>query len=498
MAPGVGLWLLVVLLSIYFTGDYPWVGLGIGGLGGVGLGAYLWKQASRRSPCSTTRPGGGSLVGVVNRHDVLLCLPALLVLSFASRSPSLLVPLSSVAWLLVVGAMRRRAIRSPQADPLALPILLIAIASAASLFWTVDVRQSVGNVCMLAVGVVLYHGLVTSVATASKVRVVGSLFLVTGAAIALGAVFAMKFPMSKIPIVSTLYPYLPDLFARTIHPNYVGGSLAGFFALSFWHVLKSDGLTVCTPREGKAGASKKSNQLKRNLRGGKAVWRFLCLGIIGAGLLLTQSRGALGATCVALLLTGTYWYRWLRLSLPAAIVTGGVLFCYATPDGYLSHLTANRLMPALAGRWELWQRAVYAIQDFPYTGIGLGSFPDVVSLLYPLFLDNPHGHVPHAHNLFLDIAVAVGVPGYVAFMALLGAWSMMVWEVVIRYRRGPTQSSPEIPGLSLAAGMIAHLLFGMTDAIPLGEKAGLFFWGVLGLTTALWVMMRKQRGGDAG
>jgi len=338
---------------------------------------------------------------------------------------------------------------------------------------------------MLMVGVVLYHGLVTSVATESKVRVVGSVFLVTGAVIALGATFAMKFPTDKISLVSAIYPYLPDLFARMIHPNYVGGSLAGFFALSFWNVLRTD-------RE--QGARRESDQARRDWRAGKAVWRIPCLGITGAGLLLTQSRGALVATCVALVLTGAYWYRWLRLGLPAVIVLGVVLLRHTTLEGFLGPMTANGLGPALTGRWELWQRAVYIIQDFPYTGIGLGSFPDVVDLLYPLFLGGLYDNVPHAHNFFLDIASALGIPGYIAFWMLLGAWSGMVWEVVVRSRRCPTQDYPETLGIGLAAGMIVHLLYGITDAIPLGEKAGLFLWGVLGLTTVLWTMVRTRDG----
>jgi putative inorganic carbon (HCO3(-)) transporter len=37
----------------------------------------------------------------------------------------------------------------------------------------------------------------------------------------------------------------------------------------------------------------------------------------------------------------------------------------------------------------------------------------------------------------------------------------------------------------LGAGLIAHFVFSMTDAIPLGAKAGVLFWVTLGLVVSL-------------
>ena len=43
---------------------------------------------------------------------------------------------------------------------------------------------------------------------------------------------------------------------------------------------------------------------------------------------------------------------------------------------------------------------------------------------------------------------------------------------------------------------MAHLFYGVTDAIALGEKAGIVFWAALGMTVALW--MRIRAGGATG
>ncbi|MER3513799.1 MAG: hypothetical protein C4310_04935, partial [Chloroflexota bacterium] len=73
------------------------------------------------------------------------------------------------------------------------------------------------------------------------------------------------------------------------------------------------------------------------------------------------------------------------------------------------------------GRLELWSRALEAIADYPFTGIGMGTFDHVIPLRYPyVLLAGAELAVPHAHNLFLQVAVDLGLPGLIAFVALLG------------------------------------------------------------------------------
>ena len=65
---------------------------------------------------------------------------------------------------------------------------------------------------------------------------------------------------------------------------------------------------------------------------------------------------------------------------------------------------------SLEGRIEVWSRAISMIQDFLFTGIGRGSFGPLADTLYPFFLAAP-GTGPHAHNLFLQVAVDLGILG---------------------------------------------------------------------------------------
>jgi hypothetical protein len=42
------------------------------------------------------------------------------------------------------------------------------------------------------------------------------------------------------------------------------------------------------------------------------------------------------------------------------------------------------------------------------------------------------------------------------------------------------------------AGFVAHGVFGLTDAVALGAKPGLFFWLLLALTAAVWRVSMKS------
>ena len=67
------------------------------------------------------------------------------------------------------------------------------------------------------------------------------------------------------------------------------------------------------------------------------------------------------------------------------------------------------------GRAALWCDTLPLIQDYPFTGSGLGSTTMVYSS-YVFLLHIPF--LSHAHNLFLQIALEQGIPGLIAFIAM--------------------------------------------------------------------------------
>jgi sorbitol-specific phosphotransferase system component IIC len=385
------------------------------------------------------------------------------LLFFANRLP-LSFPLFAVIFLAILWGERKiRTGRFCIPTPLDLPNLSFLICALTSWFSAVNSFQSGSAVCMLIASMVLFYELTNFDFVEKRIDKVIKFYLIIGIFVALSPFFIMPFPEAKLPFVPRLYDFLPNFFPRKIHPNYIGGSLTFFFPVAFWAFA---------------------------LRHKEKVWNGIACGFIGLGLLMTQSRGALLAVGVALALTGAYWSREVRKGLLFLLIAGALALPIAAevlPDSI--ELPSKGM---LAKRQEQWERGVFIAQDYPFMGIGMRSYPIVVDLLYPLSLSGPDARIPHAHNLYIEVAASTGFPGFVAFWAMLGVWGMMVWELLKEARRGGKRGRYEVFGVGLAGGMIAHLLYSITDVIAIGEKAGIFFWISLGLTTVLWRRVQRE------
>ncbi len=159
------------------------------------------------------------------------------------------------------------------------------------------------------------------------------------------------------------------------------------------------------------------------------------------------------------------------------LFTGGseMLFDAATTDATFG---------GLEQRVEIWSRAIYMVQDFSFTGVGMGSFGRVADLLYPFFLAPP-GQIPHAHNLFLQVAVDLGIPGLLAWLAVLFTVMVAAWQVYRSGRRHPHGSYRTALGAGLLASQAALMVHGLTDAVVWGmTKPSVVLWAVWGLALA--------------
>ena len=154
-------------------------------------------------------------------------------------------------------------------------------------------------------------------------------------------------------------------------------------------------------------------------------WRFGCsllFALLCLALLITESRsGCLAALAAIGLVLGFYYGRATLILL--LVVFGVIVLLFlvqsSSPLGSLLSAGSGQHLTTWDGRQEVWNRALSMIRDFPWTGIGAGTYGKVAPLLYPFLLHAPSLQVQHAHNLFLQVAVDFGIPGLVAFVALL-------------------------------------------------------------------------------
>ena len=136
-------------------------------------------------------------------------------------------------------------------------------------------------------------------------------------------------------------------------------------------------------------------------------------------------------------------------------------------------------------RSELWSRAYRMLQDHPYTGIGFDTFSKVLSARYPTFQMPVERSqvIPHAHNLYLQTALDLGIPGLIAFLSLHGIVGWMLIRTV-RFSNSPLVQATAI---GLLLGLVAQLLYGWIDCIALGQKPSIFFWVYLALSTVVYI-----------
>jgi putative inorganic carbon (HCO3(-)) transporter len=225
---------------------------------------------------------------------------------------------------------------------------------------------------------------------------------------------------------------------------------------------------------------------------GTTAWTAAGIAVMAAVLLLSQSVSATGGVLCALWLCAVLADRarrrwWLAGGL-LALVAGGVVAALllagraglrdtaalpSRPEPGVAHATFG-----VAARLEIWWRGLEMVRDAPYTGAGLALFPRIMDRFYPGYILGPERH---AHNVLLQTAVDLGLPGLVALIWLLLAFALHL-RTTLRTSADPAVRAA---GLGLGAGLLAFLLFGTIDAIPLGSRPGLALWVVLGAGVAL-------------
>jgi putative inorganic carbon (HCO3(-)) transporter len=205
-------------------------------------------------------------------------------------------------------------------------------------------------------------------------------------------------------------------------------------------------------------------------------------------LLVSQSRTAWVSLAATLAVLAAARWRAARVLTVVSVVAVLAFFLYSRPsvDATSTYLRSALVKtspvpetPYVPARTELWARALQCIQDSPFTGIGLGAFRRVVPVQYP-FSAPPLWDIVHAHNTFLQTAVDVGLGGLVAYIALLVLATVMSWQV---YRAGGALVRSLV--LGVWCNVLAVHLFGLTDAVALGAKVGVFLWWNLGLIGSL-------------
>jgi putative inorganic carbon (HCO3(-)) transporter len=396
---------------------------------------------------------------------VLLLAPVLL---FPSPLRSILFLFLPLIFVLHFLARRRIVEPSPVNAPLALLMFMVLV----SLFATYDISFSLPKMAGVLLGAAVFF-VILNVTTSSKLlaQMLG-LSILGMIALAILGLLGTQWT-SKVPVLERITAHLPLLIKGVpgaeegFRPNAVGGTLILFLPLQI------------------AVLPVAFRDLRKNSK--LAIWILISVFMTAGVLLLTQSRGAWIGMAAGLLLLVAWmgrWGKWLSLAVVSAglvlvLRVGSERLGNAVMSGIGGTATVGSTMDARA---ELWSRAIYGISDFPFTGMGMNTFRKVVNVLYPLFLIPPDVDIASCHNQLLQTALDLGIPGLVAYVALLAVAITMGIQIWRRSKEYWIRSSAQ----GLVCGIVAQQVFGITDAIPLGAKVGIFFWVALGILAAMY------------
>ena len=362
------------------------------------------------------------------------------------------------------GRARRRSIGS------AAILLIFAMLLVSLLVSPLPRRSAVAAIPLLG-GIVAYVALVRLPPTKNRLRLAWwGMILMVLLLSTIAPVAMLPSGRSALPSASqlrNLQRRLPD----TINPNVAAGFLAMLAPFCLARLIV--GLPAST---------------RGWLKWGIALTT--CL-VLLAVLSLTHSRGAyVAAGASLLLLLGLRWpraARWLVLPILAALAVAGTRIGWRRIADALVNTDATG---GLEVRLEIWSRALLVIRDFAFTGVGLGCFEPVVFHIYPLFL-RPEGTATHAHNLFLQVAVDLGIPGLVAYLAVLGT-SLRASILAFRAYRRDAQRYLELLSAACVASLAGMCLHGIIDSAVWGNKGAFLPWTVMGLSVALYRASRSR------
>lgn len=397
------------------------------------------------------------------------------LLLFPTRRHLVVLAVVPIIWLCARIAGGHIVPRTPMNAALWLMLAMVGV----SLYATFDIGFSLGKVAGVVLGVLLFWAVARWLTTPERLRLATAVFLLAGAALAVLGLLGAPVQTRRLQVLAAVTTRLPIVIRGVpgaeegFNANPVAGALVLFVPLQVALLA--------------TGAHEWSRSRRAPQRTGKCliVIQGILLFLTAGTVLLMQSRGAWMGLVVAIWAFLTWRGRMIRV-LSAVVVGAAIVLVGAVGPTELLDLAVSRSGQApvdtVTVRLQLWSSALHGIKDYPFTGMGMNAFRKIMMTRYLTPLVKAHyTDVSHAHNHLLQAALDLGIPGLVTYASI---WIIAAALLVMVYRRSGTRFHRVMAG-GLGAGLIAHFIFSMTDAIPLGAKVGVLFWLALSLTVGL-------------
>lgn len=197
-------------------------------------------------------------------------------------------------------------------------------------------------------------------------------------------------------------------------------------------------------------------------------------------LFLTQSIGSWIGLIIGIWILLLSW-KWKKWSLLVIFLLAVFVILLKPDKTLLSYkMIKNEIIkPKIELRKPQWLVGINTVNKRSFFGIGMNRIRLNPSVGY--------GY-SHAHNHLLHTAAELGIPGLIAYLAILIGAGYMCFQIWRKSNIGWMRMT----AMGLGCGQLAHFIFGMADSIPLGAKVGIFFWFSLALIAAMYNYTIKE------
>lgn len=383
-------------------------------------------------------------------------------LSFGEATPGAWLLLSAgLVFLLISQTIQIRL------TPLEWPLGIIVLAAFFSLLVTASFNITLVQASRLITSLIALYVLIFWIEDEWRLKVVAAAFMLLGVVLAVSAPFIVNWQLNKGGLIpEAVYQAMPDLLlADVVHPNILATLLILLLPLWVAYFL--------------VGLSAKGQPVPK-------WWWLVLLGclLIGFVFLLTKSRGgylALAVSCLLLL----WWAGWRKVSLIGAGGVGVVLLWVVTAVDLNQAEVVQDIASTdtLAFRQSVWRIALWMMTDFPFTGVGMGTFNEVAVRLYPF----PVVDDPGAHNLFFQVGTDLGLLGLTAFLAVVILTVVMGVRSLKNFSANDKNSRWAMAA-GTTAGFIGYLVHGLVDNTVWGTRMTFMPWLIIGFITALYML----------
>ncbi len=188
------------------------------------------------------------------------------------------------------------------------------------------------------------------------------------------------------------------------------------------------------------------------------AWVGLLIGVVSFFMMYSRK------TVVALIFGGGA-VAVLPLILPQNIVNG-VINIGRVHDASTAYLV------------DLWRGVWNILGSHWQSGVGIGE--DAFVKTYSTYTQSILEYAPHAHNLYLQIFVELGIVGLTVFVITMFVWAQSCFELHTAEKRNERLYSS-----ALLCSVFSVLTLGITDYVWYDYRLFLMFWLIIGLSCAV-------------